>query len=31
MDSLESKVENGILKVRYQYFRQLIPNKEVMA
>lgn len=31
MDSLESKVEGGILKVRYQYFRQLIPNKEVMA
>lgn len=31
MDSLESKVENGILKVRYQYFRQIIPHKEVMA
>ncbi len=31
MDSLESKVEGGILKVRYQYFRQLVPNKEVMA
>ncbi|HEV2579004.1 MAG TPA: ubiquinol-cytochrome c reductase iron-sulfur subunit [Acidobacteriaceae bacterium] len=31
MDSLESKVENGILKVRYQYFRQLVPTKEVMA
>ncbi|WP_263368891.1 QcrA and Rieske domain-containing protein [Edaphobacter bradus] len=31
MDSLESKVEGGLLKVRYQYFRQLIPNKEPMA
>ena len=31
MDSLESKVEDGVLKVRYQYFRQLVPNKEVMA
>lgn len=31
MDSLESKVENGVLKVRYQYFRQLISHKEVMA
>ena len=31
MDALESKVENGVLKVRYQYFRQLVPNKEVMA
>jgi len=31
MDSLESKVENGTLKVRYQYFRQLVPNKEPMA
>ena len=31
MDSLESKVENGVLKVRYQYFRQIVPNKEVMA
>jgi menaquinol-cytochrome c reductase iron-sulfur subunit len=31
MDSLESKVENGTLKVRYQYFRQLISNKEPMA
>jgi menaquinol-cytochrome c reductase iron-sulfur subunit len=28
MDELESKVENGILKVRFQYFRQLDPNKE---
>lgn len=31
MDSLESKVEGGVLKVRYQYFRQLVPQKEVMA
>ena len=31
MDDLESKVEGGILKVRYQYFRQLIPTKEVLA
>jgi menaquinol-cytochrome c reductase iron-sulfur subunit len=31
MDALESKVEDGMLKVRYQYFRQLVPNKEVMA
>lgn len=31
MDELESKVENGILKVKYQYFRQLVPTKEVMA
>jgi quinol---cytochrome c reductase iron-sulfur subunit, bacillus type len=31
MDTLESKVEDGVLKVRYQYFRQLVPNKEVMA
>jgi menaquinol-cytochrome c reductase iron-sulfur subunit len=31
LDALESKVENGVLKVRYQYFRQLVPNKEVMA
>ena len=31
MDTLDSKVENGVLKVRYQYFRQLISNKETMA
>ena len=31
MDELESKIENGILKVRYQYFRQLVSSKEVMA
>ncbi|MEP7014371.1 MAG: ubiquinol-cytochrome c reductase iron-sulfur subunit [Verrucomicrobiota bacterium] len=31
MDDLESKIDNGMLKVRYQYFRQLIPTKEVLA
>jgi menaquinol-cytochrome c reductase iron-sulfur subunit len=31
MDDLESKVENGMLKVRYQYFRQLIPTKEALS
>ena len=31
MDELESKVENGKLKVRYQYFRQLISTKEVLG
>jgi menaquinol-cytochrome c reductase iron-sulfur subunit len=31
MDDLESKVENGMLQVRYQYFRQLIATKEVLA
>lgn len=31
MDVLQSKVENGTLKVRYQFFRQLSPSKEVMA
>jgi quinol---cytochrome c reductase iron-sulfur subunit, bacillus type len=31
MDDLESKVEEGVLKVRYQYFRQLISTKEVLA
>jgi len=31
MDRLDSKIEEGILKVRYQYFRQLVPNKEVIA
>ena len=29
MDSLESTLQDGQLKVRYQYFRQLLPNKEV--
>jgi menaquinol-cytochrome c reductase iron-sulfur subunit len=31
MDDLESKIDNGVVKVRYQYFRQLIPTKEVLA
>lgn len=31
MDVLPVKVEQGILKVQYQFFRQLIPNKEVVA
>jgi menaquinol-cytochrome c reductase iron-sulfur subunit len=31
MDDLESKIDSGMLKVRYQYFRQLIPTKEVLA
>ena len=31
MDDLESKVESGMLKVRYQYFRQLVRTKEVLA
>lgn len=31
MDDLECKVDNGILKVRYQYFRQLVATKEVLA
>jgi len=31
MDILQSKVEDGKLKVRYQFFRQLSSNKEVMA
>lgn len=28
MDALESKVENGVLKVRFQFFRQLVAKKE---
>jgi menaquinol-cytochrome c reductase iron-sulfur subunit len=31
MDELESKVENGVLKVRFQYFRQLAAKKEPVA
>ena len=31
MDTLEAKVEDGVLKVRYQYFRQIVSSKEVMA
>ena len=31
MDELESKVEDGMLKVRFQYFRQLDANKEPLS
>jgi menaquinol-cytochrome c reductase iron-sulfur subunit len=31
LDRLESRVEEGTLKVHYQYFRQLVPDKEVIA
>jgi Rieske Fe-S protein len=31
LDLLESKVEDGTLKVHYQYFRQLVPTKQVLA
>ena len=31
MDELESKVENGVLKVRFQYFRQLDATKELIG
>jgi len=31
MDELETKIEDGHLKVRYQSFRQLVKNKEVLA
>jgi len=31
MDELESKVEDGTLKVRFQYFRQLDANKEPIS
>ena len=31
MDELDSKVEDGVLKVRYQIFRQLIPTKEILT
>jgi menaquinol-cytochrome c reductase iron-sulfur subunit len=31
MDELESKVENGVLKVRFQYFRQLLATKESLS
>jgi Rieske Fe-S protein len=31
MDELESTAEDGVLKVHYQYFRQLVPTKEVIA
>ena len=31
MDDLETKVEDGMVKVHYQYFRQLIPQKEALS
>lgn len=31
LDPLPSKVEGGILYVRYQYFRQLTPRREVIG
>jgi Rieske Fe-S protein len=31
MDALETTIKNGRLMVRYQYFRQLVPTKEVVA
>jgi hypothetical protein len=31
MDELDAMVEDGRLKVRYQYFRQLVPTKEIIA
>ncbi|HEY6337172.1 MAG TPA: ubiquinol-cytochrome c reductase iron-sulfur subunit [Candidatus Sulfotelmatobacter sp.] len=31
MDSLETSVENGQLLVRFQYFRQLVSDKEVIG
>jgi menaquinol-cytochrome c reductase iron-sulfur subunit len=31
MDELESKIDDGILKVRFQYFRQLVARKELVG
>src|SRR4029450_11607653 len=31
MDDLESKVDDAVLTIRYQYFRQLIPTKEALS
>ena len=31
MDELESEIENGILRVRFQYFRQLVAKKELVG
>lgn len=31
MDDLETTIENGMVKVQYQYFRQLIPQKETLS
>ena len=31
MDQLETKIEDGVLKTQYKFFRQLTPTKEEMA
>lgn len=31
MDRLETRVENGVLKTQYQFFRQLVRDKEELA
>jgi len=31
MDALPMKIEQGVVKVQYQFFRQLTPKKEVIA
>jgi menaquinol-cytochrome c reductase iron-sulfur subunit len=31
MDRLDSKIQDGVLQVHYQYFRQLVPDKEVIG
>jgi menaquinol-cytochrome c reductase iron-sulfur subunit len=31
MDALDTSVQDGQLQVRFQYFRQLVPNKEVIG
>jgi len=31
MDTLQTQIQNGRLMVRYQYFRQLVPTKEVIG
>jgi hypothetical protein len=31
MDALEILVQDGQLMVRFQYFRQLVPDKEVIG
>jgi quinol---cytochrome c reductase iron-sulfur subunit, bacillus type len=31
MDALPMKIEDGVLKVQYEFFRQLSPHKEVIA
>jgi menaquinol-cytochrome c reductase iron-sulfur subunit len=31
MDSLQTSIENGQLKVRFQYFRQLVSDKQVIG